>query len=283
MTIGQWLASSATQFLNQAQVSQPKLEAELILASVLKTDRIKLHAHPEKALSEQEQLLANQWLEKRLAGFPLAYLTSKKEFYGQNFVVTPDVLIPRPESEAMVEAAHNFAKTILNPNILDLGTGSGAIGISLAQSLDTEHKSYSLTLADISSSALTIAQQNARRRLNTKAKFVTSDLLAQIDDQFDIILANLPYVNPKWKSNQNLKHEPALALFAKDNGLQIIKRLIKSLASDKAHCLAPSGKLFLELDHRQQKAVTDYLAKHDFAIIDLSDYLIVTTRETPLK
>lgn len=282
MTINQWLTNSTTQFCNRTQFDQPRLEAELILSSILKIDRTQLHTHPEKILLKQELLLANQWLKKRLADFPLAYLTGKKEFYGQDFVVTTDVLIPRPESEIMIDAAYNFAKTMPNPSILDLGTGSGALGISLARILKTEQKKCSLTLADISSSALTVAKQNAQR-LNVRAKFVESDLFTQIDEQFDIILANLPYVDPKWKFSQNLKYEPALALFAEDGGLQIIKKLIRLLASDKTHHLTPNGRLFLELDPRQQKTIVNYLTKYNFVIIDSNDYLIVTTRGKQLK
>jgi release factor glutamine methyltransferase len=192
---------------------------------------------------------------------PLAYIEGFAYFYGRKFKVTPDVLIPRPETEDIV----NTAKTLLvnlqkspkkelfkfTPSILDLGTGSGCIAITLALELPNTH----ITATDISENALKIAKQNAKN-LNAKISFIHTDLFDNITDKYDIITSNPPYVDPSWYwlDQKALAHEPSLALYAEDGGLKIIKRIL----DEAPKYLKPNGSLLLECDPSQHEAVIHY-------------------------
>jgi release factor glutamine methyltransferase len=236
---------NVSSWLKKATIS--RLDAELILANSLGKDRVFLHAHPEFELSESVEKQVNSDMERREKHEPLAYILGYKEFYGRKFAVTPDVLIPRPETEAII----NLAKELILHKILDVGTGSGCIAITLKLELPESD----VTALDISPKALALAGQNAAQ-LDAKVAFLESDLLEKAQGKYDLIVANLPYVDKKWDwLSPELVFEPDLALYAKDSGLYDIKLLV---GQAEAH-LTTGGAMILESDLSQHDAIKDYV------------------------
>ena len=279
ITINDWLASS-THELAKANIPTARLDAELILCHMLGVDRTWLIAHGNdslamSALSQKGgerrgglKEYGEKLLLRRLKREPLAYLFGRKEFYGRTFTVNKDVLIPRPETEALVEVAKAHG---LTGSILDVGTGSGALGLTL----QLELRDVAVTLPDISPEALTGAMKNAKQLRLKSVSFVESDLLEHWQDEqepqrFDAIVANLPYVDTDWERSPETRHEPGLALFAERGGLDIIFRLIEQAP---AH-LTTGGHLLLEADPEQHGAISDY-AKTTFSTVDQSGYAVL--------
>lgn len=256
MNIDQWLANT-TKELTRANIPSARLDAELMLCHMLGVDRSWLIAHGDMSLARAAlshtkgvhpggiTVYGEKLLLKRLQRQPMAYLLGHKEFYGRDFMVSKDVLIPRPETEALIELAKKHG---LTGAILDVGTGSGAIGITLWHEL----KDITLTVSDVSEEALDIAAKNAKKLKVKPVQLVVSYLLEHWQDHeditYDVIVANLPYVDRTWERSPETKHEPRLALFAQDGGLELIKQLI-----DQApRLLKPGGYLLLESDPEQQ-------------------------------
>ncbi len=243
---------NVSSWLNATSVDH--LDKELILAHILGVERTFLHAHPDRELTEAEQGAADDLARRRANHEPLAYLIGTKEFYGRSFKVTPDTLIPRPETEAIIDTV----KTLHPSTILDVGTGSGCIAITLALELPDSQ----IDAVDISKEALKIAQENAQN-LGAKVNFYESDLLENTQS-YQIIVANLPYVGKNWDwTSPELAFEPASALYAEDEGLALIKKLISQAP---AH-LAPSGYLILEADRSQHQKISSYARDFDFVTI----------------
>lgn len=242
---------NVNSWLKKATTSVNRLDAELILAHTLGVERSFLHAHPEKELTEAQIRQSDHNLQRRAQNEPLAYITGVKSFYGRDFKVTKDVLIPRPETEVLIEIAKNLKPA----TVLDVGTGSGCIAITLAKELETAQ----ITAVDISKKALKIAQENAQKHL-AKVDFRHSDLLSDLKNtaKYDLIVANLPYVDQKWDwLSPELQFEPAIALFARDDGLEQIKKLI---GQAPAH-LKRGGHLLLEADRSQHQKIADFAIK----------------------
>ena len=236
---------NVSSWLKKAAIS--RLDAELILANSLGKDRVFLHAHPDYELSEIEEAKAGSDLARRANHEPLAYILGYKEFYGRKFTVTPDVLIPRPETEAII----NLAKELKPQKILDVGTGSGCIAITLKLELPGSD----VFAVDISPKALKIAVKNAAD-LGAKIAFAESDLLSGVQGEYDLIIANLPYVDKKWDwLSPELRYEPDLALYAEDAGLYDIKRLVGQV---KAH-LTKNDTLILESDLSQHAKIQEFV------------------------
>ena len=227
------------QLLEEAGVSAPRLTAEVLLMRATGHDRAWLYAHSTDELSETWWIHFGRYLHERLQGKPVQYITGRQEFYGRDFRVTPDVLIPRPETEHLVEAA--LARANAARAILDIGTGSGVIAITLA--LETKSR---VVATDISFAALAVAKENARG-LAAPVEFVACDLgAALVDALFELIVSNPPYVAERDRATLQPEvrdYEPALALFGGDDGLAIYPRLI----SDAARLLRPDGWLMMEL------------------------------------
>ena len=239
---------NVSSWLEEATKSIDQLDAELILAHVVAKERIFLHAHPDFELQPNQIERADQLLARRANGEPLAYITGVKDFYGRQFTVSKDVLIPRPETEALIE----IAKRINPANILDVGTGSGCIAITLAKELPNAE----IVAVDISEKALKVAQKNAEQH-HAEVVFLQSDLLKNLPDtaKFNLIVANLPYVDKNWAwLGAELAFEPELALYAEDGGLQQIKNLIYQ---SPAHLLS-DGHLILEADRSQHQKIIDF-------------------------
>lgn len=242
MNVSSWLKRAAT-----SQISH--LDSELILAHALKKERVFLHAHPDYELASSEEQNANDYLNRRKNHEPIAYILGTKEFYGRDFRVTPDTLIPRPETEAIIDLVKEIP--LKTPKIIDVGTGSGCIAITLKLEIPNSE----VLAVDISETALEVAKQNANT-LQAELSFKKSDLLTEVDGVFDVIVANLPYVDRNWDwLSPELAFEPEKALYSDDFGLQDIKRLVLQ-AEPK---ITEQGYLILESDLSQHKAIKSFI------------------------
>ncbi|MEO5949033.1 MAG: peptide chain release factor N(5)-glutamine methyltransferase [Candidatus Saccharimonas sp.] len=262
-----WIAD-ATRQLEAIHTPSARLDAELILAHTLHKPRTWLHAHGEAALSDQRSRIADARLQLRLEHVPVAYIIGHKEFYGRLFRVTPATLVPRPESETIIE----LLAQLITPNhtrLLDVGTGSGCLGITVK----LEHPSLQVTLSDISQSAIAVARGNAEI-LRAEVKCIRSDLLDDISTEFDIILANLPYVDRSWDTPPDLAHEPAHALYADDGGLALIKKLLIQATKHLSH----SGYMVLEADPGQHNSIISFADAQGYKVKLVRDYIIVLSR-----
>jgi len=245
---------SAIAQLAAAGIEESRLHAEVLIFHVLHCDRAHLFAHPERELTSAELSQYEQFVARRAAGEPLQYLTGHQEFWKADFLVTPAVLIPRPETEHLVEAVLDLVRQFsLDPRLklIDVGTGSGAIAITLARELPEAE----VHAVDLSPEALQIARLNAER-LKTRVHFAPSDVLASIvrDASFDFVVSNPPYVghNEADKVQEVVKHyEPPMAVFAGDDGLDVIRRLIPQAWE----ALRPGGWLLIEIGYTQSIAV----------------------------
>jgi release factor glutamine methyltransferase len=226
----------------------PRRDAELLLAHVLRCDLVALLAHPERPLSASEATRYEGVLMRRLRSEPMQYITGQQEFYGLAFEVSPDVLIPRPETEHLVEAVLKQVKP--NASIIDVGTGSGAIAIALAYALPQAE----VTAVDLSPAALEIARRNAQRNaVSDRVTFLQSDLLVALEGgDFDAIVSNPPYVaDGEVLEPQVSNYEPHAALYAGPTGLEVYKRLVPQARK----LLKPGGWLMLEIGFGQQSSV----------------------------
>jgi release factor glutamine methyltransferase len=238
----------ARDVLTRNNVEDAPLESELLLRHVLNIDRVQLYIDLEKELAPRQEEAFRHLLERRLGGEPAAYITGHREFYGLDFEVNPSVLIPRPESELLVETVLSIAKSPLS-TIADIGTGSGAIAVSLAVNLP-QAKIYA---TDISAAALKVALTNCRRHgVADRVHLLEGDLLEPLREPVNIIVANLPYVG---QSELDPKSEPPLALDGGASGVETIKRLCQQ-ASGR---LKSGGWLLLEIGQGQREAVTTIL------------------------
>ncbi len=216
-----------------------KIESDILLAHVLGQPKEFLYREADKELSKLQLGKFNTLVKKRMDGMPVAYLIGYKYFYGLKFLVNRSVLIPRPESEWLVDQALKNASK--SSRILDVGTGSGCLAISAAKNI----KNAKITAVDISAPALTVAKHNARLN-KAKVKFIQSNLLSKVSGKFDIILANLPYVpvTDYEKLYAGLRFEPKLALTDGTNQFVLIEKLLKLAAKH----LSAEGIILLEID-----------------------------------
>ncbi|HLH41519.1 MAG TPA: peptide chain release factor N(5)-glutamine methyltransferase [Bryobacteraceae bacterium] len=227
------------QLLEQAKVDAPRLTAEVLLAHAIGRDRSWLYTHYDEDLRQLWWIHYGRYLHERLRGKPTQYITGRQEFYGREFRVTPDVLIPRPETEQVVEAALERAEDART--ILDIGTGSGAIAVTLAL-----ERNAGVVATDISEKALAIAAQNAHK-LGAAVRFVVCDLGSALrSNTFDLIVSNPPYVpeaNFADIQREVRDFEPKVALFGGFDGLDVYRRLIP----DARRLLRPGGFLIMEI------------------------------------
>ncbi|MDO4902076.1 MAG: HemK/PrmC family methyltransferase [bacterium] len=276
-TIQEWLIR-ANKKLTQAQIPSANLDAELILSKVLSRERTYLHAKPDKKLTKQQIFHANNWLNLRAKRVPLAYIFQEKEFYGRNFFVNNSVLVPRPETETLIDCIKNLY--IEGDIILDVGTGSGIIPISILAEFHKnfgDNKNLEVFASDISLSALAVANLNAKKILNQEIPLFESDLLEKIPQgilqKITILTANLPYVDQNWidfSEENELNHEPQIALYAEDGGLDLYKKLFQQAQN------LPSIKfLLIEADPDQFQDLEDVAKNHQFRLVQKQNYTLV--------
>ena len=239
------------------------LEAQVLLGHILNRPRAYLLAHPEAALTDSDQSQFETLLARRERGEPIAYLTGLREFYGLEFLVTPDVLIPRPETELLVELALKLISPDSPIRILDLGTGSGAIGITLAKLRPLAQ----ITAVDASLPALALALLNATRLGIPNIRFIESNWFSTLDEsnRFELIVANPPYVaeNDPHLTQGDVRFEPIMALTAGAEG----RDAIRHIAHTSPHFLQPGGRLLFEHGYDQAVFSRDLLLSLGYADI----------------
>ncbi len=260
-TIGR-LLQWTSDYLKQHGSESPRLEAEVLLAHARNCKRVELYTSFGEPADEALRTRFRALVKRRAEGVPFAYLVGKREFYSLDFRVTPDVLIPRPETEFLVIELLDLIKAVpageAPIEVADVGTGSGIIALSVAKHAPRVHA----TALDVSPAALTIARENADRLgVSERVEFVASDLLAALsaDRKFDFIASNPPYITTDEfaaLAPEVRDHEPQLALVAGPHGLSVIERLIPQ-AADR---LRPGGTLLLEISPMLQQQVESLLA-----------------------
>lgn len=293
MQLKQGLASAVDR-LEGADVGSPRMNAEVLLMFVLGVNRAYLYAHPERELTADEETRYDEVLAQRATGMPSQYITGHQEFWGLDFVVSPAVLIPRPETEHLVETVIELARDLRHPKIVDVGTGSGCIALALAHEL----RDAEIYAVDLSGQALEVARANAARlRLDGRVKFAQCNVLAPIQNSsvipseaqtgpppsaafalggvlersrrspiaqdavlrdFDFVVSNPPYVgfDEADKVQKSVRDfEPRVAVFAGERGLDVIGPLI----AQAHHALKPGGWLALEIGYSMRNAVVNLL------------------------
>ncbi|HOR80360.1 MAG TPA: peptide chain release factor N(5)-glutamine methyltransferase [Sphaerochaeta sp.] len=261
MTLNAWIAETKNLFIEQGVSDTPGLDARLLLGHATGYDQGRQIVNAGEELAIHQLDLLENLRSQRLAGRPIAYIIGSKEFYGRSFYVDERVLIPRPDTEILVETvlkAIEDGVVSSEDSIIDVGTGSGAVGITLAAELDCM-----VLLSDISCDALDVARINSRRILGRELETIASDLLP-LGRKYGIIVSNPPYLTDEWVAavDQNVRSEPDLALrgFGED-GLDIIRALV---AESSNH-----GSLFIECDYRQAKQVAGLFEEHGFTNISI--------------
>ncbi len=246
------------QMLDQARRDIGDIDARMLLQHVLDVNHAWLIAHSGQELAPHQVRFFLELTLRRVHGEPVAYLTGVREFYGLPFFVTPEVLIPRPETELLVDLALAHIASDIPCQILDLGTGSGVVGLSIAK-----HRPLAaVTLVDISADALAIAKKNARQ-LNVSVRLLEGDWFAGVSgEKFDIVMSNPPYVAEEdpHLAQGDLRFEPRLALAAADRGLACIQSIV---AAAPAH-LNAGGALLLEHGYDQAESCRRLLAESKF-------------------
>lgn len=242
-----------TRYFDDRGMQEARLEAEILLAHVLQKNRVYLYANYEKPVNAGERQLYRDFIKRRTEGEPCAYITGQKEFMSLTFKVCPDVLIPRPDTEVIVEAALDLIALGGIERVCDVGTGSGAIAISLAYYAPQ----IEVFAVDISAKALNVARCNADYH-NVNIEFHAGDLLAplQNETEMDMIVANLPYLTASQLEQADdgvKKYEPRLALVADRDGLDTYRRLLPQVLGR----LRPGGYLLWEIDPSQEEVALE--------------------------
>ena len=248
------------RILEDAGIAVPRLTAEVLLGHAMHVERAYFFAHPEQELREVEWLHYGRYLHERLGGKPTQYITGHQEFWGMDFIVSPAVLIPRPETEHLIETVLPVARTLETPKIVDVGTGSGCIALVLAKELPNAE----IDAIEISAEALEIARANAaRHQLEARVRFLQQDLLEDFAaNGFDLVVSNPPYVGKSEEDEVQLevrKFEPRNAVFAGQTGLEIIERLIPQAMT----VLKSGGYLVMEISGTIAGAVEALLGGWD--------------------
>jgi release factor glutamine methyltransferase len=260
----------STDFLEKKGIESPRLNAELLLSEILKCKRLDLYLKFDQPLKENEVDIYREWIARRGKFEPLQYIIGNVEFYGLPFKVTPDVLIPRPETEILVEEVIKFCKNKIGLKILDIGTGSGNIPIALAKNLNAAE----VTTIDISEKALSIARENAAANgVEEKIHFITEDVKNYLNGyQFDILVSNPPYVSKEEYpilQNEIKNYEPIAAVTDSNDGLVFYR----TIAERAKVLLKNNGKIFLEVGKDQAKLVAAIIEQNGFInIYFVKDY-----------
>jgi release factor glutamine methyltransferase len=267
LTLADWLAQAESCLQDGPHPQRARQDAEFLLCHLLGQNRAWLLAHRDAGLDPAQLEIYERMSTRRLAGEPMQHITGEAEFYGLPFFVNRDVLIPRPETEHLVEKALELAAPLPAPRIADVGTGSGAIAVALAHHLPAA----SIAAVDISVAALDVARKNASRsRVGSRIRFRNGDLLAPFPgERFELIVSNPPYVPESDRDSLAVEvrdYEPARALFAGEDGLAMFRRLIPQAS----RALVPGGFIVLEIGFGQRPGVHALLADSGFTGIDFT-------------
>ena len=262
MTTIQQALKQVTRTLTQAGQTNASLDAQVLLSHTLQVERSVLFAYPERMLTPEQEQQFLTLIERRSRDEPVAYLTGHEEFYGLDFLVDQRVLIPRPETELLVEAALNVCRQMLEagrtPIVADIGTGSGIIPVTLAV---LEPRLPYLYASDISTGALDVAYLNCQRHhVEHRVRLLHGDLLAPLPEPVDILTANLPYVGTDEMNElapDVYAYEPHLALFSGPQGLDLLHRFFMELQHSQK--LAEAAVMLLEIGYRQREPLTSIL------------------------
>lgn len=255
--------TTVAELLRQAVLQLPgsdsaRLDAELLLCAVTGLERPQLYADPVQDIGREAAVAFRAQVRERQNGVPVAYLTGVKEFWSMTFKVNAHALIPRPETECLVEAVLERVPHGQTLRIAELGTGCGAIALALAR----ERPACDIVATDISRAALAVARDNARRQQLHQVKFMHSDWFSAFTGKFDLIVSNPPYVrdDDELLHGSDLRHEPRLALCGGTDGLDAMRRITR----DAGRYLVPNGWLCLEHGSEQGAAVRALFMNHDY-------------------
>lgn len=264
ITLGQWLAKSTAE-LNLVQIKSARLDCLLLLASVFSKDKSWVLAHTDQTISKDQLTKLQNFLNRRAKREPMAYILGTQEFYGLNFIVNKNVLIPRPETETLIfellELPHKPGDSII-----DIGTGSGAIAIAIKLNAPD----LFVNAVDTSKDALNVAQQNASA-LKADINFCAQNLLVNDKKIYNFVVANLPYVDQNWQRSPETDFEPKQALFAKDDGLELIKILL----SQTPEHLKKHGYILLEADPCQHQHIINFAKQFALKLVKNIDYCVI--------
>lgn len=264
--------NKSTDYLNKKGIESPRMNAELLLADILKCKRLELYLMYDRPLTEKELTEYREYLKRRSTFEPAQYIIGTVEFYGLEFKVSPAVLIPRPETEILVEAVINSVNKEDELRIMDIGSGSGNISIAIAVNLPNAF----VTGIEISESAIKVAEENLKKYdLNKRVSFLNYDILSVNRDEhsdFDIIVSNPPYVSKAdygKVQKEILNYEPDIAVTDFDDGYKFYREII----SLSAQILKPNGKIFLEIAQGQSKKISEFMKENNFKEISIvQDY-----------
>ena len=256
MQLLEWLRQGEARLQAGPHPERARLDAQTLLLHLIGKDRAWLLSHPDEEFGGCKSIGYSQLIERRAAGEPIQYITGECEFFGLPFRVNRDVLIPRPETEHLVEKALELAADFAQPRIVDVGTGSGAIAVALAHKLPNAE----VTAIDLSSAALQVAKGNAEcNSVADRIRFLEGDLLAPVaGEQFEFVVSNPPYVangDRELLAAEVREHEPELALFAGSHGLDIYSRL----APAAYQAVAPNAFALFEIGYGQADAIAQLL------------------------
>lgn len=243
-----------TGFFKEKEIDNARLDAELLIAKVLELDRVGLYLNYDRPLSADELARIRPLVKRRGQREPLQYLLGNTEFWSLEFKVTPDVLVPRADTEVLVEEA--LSKASETGELLDIGTGSGAIALSFA----SEKPGWRVTGVDISDAALNVAKENAAAlKLETRSQWHIADLAALPDKDYSLVVSNPPYISEVEYSRlmpEVREHEPRVALLAGENGIACYRQIV----SQASRIIRPGGWLLFEIGYQQELAVSELFA-----------------------
>lgn len=251
----------AKRYLSDKGMDTPRLDAELLLASALDTDRIHLYMDMDRPLVSRELKAFRLLLKRRLKREPIAYILGQKEFFGRPFIVDKGILIPRPETEILAEEAAALAPR--DATILEIGVGSGAVVVSIL----LERPDIEAIGCDISKPAVLTTRKNARAyAVDSRLSLFVGDLFSPISSKFSMIVVNPPYIALKdapFIEDEVIKYEARQALFAGHNGLDIIKRILEGITE----CLCVKGLLIMEVGYDQKDTIERYIDMYKTLVI----------------